>query len=222
MDTRTRIPPLDELPSLDEAKRLGLAWCNWGLPCKHGHVAPWNWKQSCCRECLRIRQKQYEATDKGRKVQLEAQKRYSASPKGQAFEKAYMRDFYQRPEVMEAARVFCHAYYKRPEVKARWKAMEVERRALELSATPLWLTDDQRAAIKATYAEATRLERETGIPRHIDHIVPLKHPHVCRLHVPWNLQVLTATENLSKNNYFDGSMDNEGWRERLAQKPLLV
>ena len=122
----------------------------------------------------------------------------------------------------EAARVFCRAYYKRPEVKARWKAMEAERRALELSATPPWLSDSQRAAIKAIYAEATRLERETGIPRHVDHIVPLKHPDVCGLHVPWNLQVLTATENLSKNNHFDGTIDNEGWRERLAQKPLVV
>jgi 5-methylcytosine-specific restriction endonuclease McrA len=174
------------------------------------------------RECLRVAQKHYEATDGGRKVQQEAQARYSASPKGQAFEKAYMRDFYRRPEVMEAARVFCRAYYKRPEVKARWKAMEAERRALELSATPPWLSDSQRAAIKAIYAESTRLERETGIPRHVDHIVPLKHPDVCGLHVPLNLQVLTASENLSKNNHFDGTMNNEGWRERLAQKPFVV
>jgi len=58
-------------------------------------------------------------------------------------------------------------------------------------------------SIQAFYTEAKRMIKETGTKHQVDHIVPLKHKLVCGLHVPWNLQVLPASENSKKSNRFE-------------------
>ena len=64
---------------------------------------------------------------------------------------------------------------------------------------PPWV---DRAALYALRDEARRLTTETGIDHTLDHIVPLNHPRVCGLTVPWNLRVMPRGPNLSKGNYW--------------------
>jgi hypothetical protein len=79
-------------------------------------------------------------------------------------------------------------------------AATAKRRAAKLLATPKWLTPEQAKQIEAFYVLAKELESITGIKHHVDHIVSLQGANVLGLHVPWNLQVIKAEDNIRKGN----------------------
>lgn len=80
-------------------------------------------------------------------------------------------------------------------------ALNNKRRAKKLNATPKWLTKSQLAEIADFYKQAKELEAIFFNRKfHVDHIIPLQGKNVCGLHVPWNLQILTAQENMKKRN----------------------
>lgn len=85
-----------------------------------------------------------------------------------------------------------------PEVQSRLNRKHSPlRRAAKLKRTPPWLTDDHFKEMEKIYGVAKVLGA------HVDHIVPLRGKLVSGLHVPWNLQLLTPTENLVKRNKFE-------------------
>lgn len=88
------------------------------------------------------------------------------------------------------------------QIKNRGKINSIisKRRAIKLKATPLWLTSEHFKEIENFYVQAQNLKLLTGLQYHVDHIVPLQGKNVCGLHVPWNLQVIPAKENMSKSN----------------------
>ena len=75
-----------------------------------------------------------------------------------------------------------------------------KRRSLKVSATPPWLTAIHEAQIQEMYDVARAKTVQTGIEHHVDHIHPLKGDGFNGLHVPWNLQIIPAFDNLSKKN----------------------
>ncbi|EKD61586.1 MAG: hypothetical protein ACD_54C00177G0001 [uncultured bacterium] len=156
-----------------------------GKPCKRGHSSVRQRSDGGCFECDWERVRAYQKT-----------------PAYRDYSRDYSRDY---------QKTLGQRTYKR--------AYDAHRRALKLKATPSWLTDADKAAMRVIYDEAARLTRETGIPHHVDHIVPLKATcprtkkrNACGLHCPANLQVLPASENLSKLHWFDD------WSEEPAQQ----
>jgi len=70
-------------------------------------------------------------------------------------------------------------------------ASTARRYANRVRATPAWA---DRERIKKIYIEAS----QRGL--HVDHIVPIRSPIVCGLHVESNLQLLTREANMLKGN----------------------
>lgn len=87
-------------------------------------------------------------------------------------------------------------FEKNPGIKAMYDA---ERRVALLRQT-IPLNDEQINEIIEIYRKAKELSSKTGITHHVDHIIPLRAKNCSGLHVPWNLQIITAEENYKKNN----------------------
>jgi len=187
-----------------EARARGLKQYFTGRPCKHGHVAPRQVVNSTCTACSNERRN----------------KRYYDNHDA---EKAYKRDHYVKnreyyaiqaakryAENLEARRQANRLYAAKNressreralrwqrENRARYNANMASRRARVRSAQPEWADKQEIAKI---YSQAKLAEAVTGLKYHVDHIIPLQGKNVCGLHVPWNLQILEATDNLVKGN----------------------
>jgi hypothetical protein len=95
----------------------------------------------------------------------------------------------------------CGAKYKKNN-PGKVNAYAARRRAAKLLRTPPWLTKEQRAEIEAIYVLCAERTKVTGIPHAVDHVIPLMGRTVSGLHIAANLQIITASENYSKNNRY--------------------
>lgn len=86
--------------------------------------------------------------------------------------------------------------------QAKRTSLERKRQAAKLKRTPSWLTDFDKLHIECLYQVAAMRTKESGQAWHVDHIIPLQGKVVSGLHVPSNLRVIPATENLRKNNSY--------------------
>jgi len=120
--------------------------------------------------------------------------------------KLYLHQHYLANKQAYLDRAKAQPREKTNEYKKKWKLNNpaqvvhhgrMRHRRLQ-EATPKWLTPEQWAEMNMIYVEAKFLTENTGTDHHVDHIVPLTGKGVRGLHVPWNLRVLTARQNMQR------------------------
>lgn len=141
--------------------------------------------------------------------QRKASKEWRDSEKGQKYFKQRRKEDWQNNKNYYREKNRAHHSTEKAKAKRRAYRQEnaallnyhtAKRHARKLRATPPWLTDEHKTEIKAIYAESRRLQEKTGVAHNVDHVHPLQGETVCGLHVPWNLQILTESENCMKHN----------------------
>lgn len=161
-----------------------------GNPCKFGHIAYRSVSNGVCIECAKIKASKYrnQLTDDAKlKILAEGRIRSNIWRKN--------NPNHENTKI----------------IKTRWKkenvglvrALTIKRRLSKINRTPIWLSDDDHWMIKEIYDLASLRSKLTKIKWHVDHIIPLQGKNVSGLHIPWNLQILTAKENIKKRNIFD-------------------
>ena len=181
-----------ELISYSEAKKKGLKEYYTGKPCPKGHISVRVVSSRTCKICYN--ESCRKATEKYRKKNPDKIKKYYEENK-KYFLAVQKENRKNNPEKYRKAIRRC--IDKNP---GKHNAFTAAYRARKKNAVPKWITDEHKKKIRSIYEEARKMSDITGVKHHVDHIVPLSGEMCSGLHVPWNLQVLTATENCIKKN----------------------
>jgi hypothetical protein len=162
-----------------------------GVPCKRGHVCNRYTKSAGCVECMYMATIEYIAKNR------ETVRRNERECYAKRIEHFREKNRRYGKENLEKKRASVKSWSEKNRDKVRATAMR--RYTKKLHATPPWLTESDNEWINAIYKIATKMQEQSGIKMAVDHIVPLQSKIVCGLHVPWNLRVISFSENSGKH-----------------------
>lgn len=175
----SRVSDVGHPTSRKDAKQIGAKYYVPSAKCVHGHDPLRYTSTGDCVECRKNRSRAaYKDPEVARRKLRQAERWGIENPEAKrAHQKVYRNS--------NLGKISRHRGKTRRRLRLR-------------DATPKWLNKEQLAALNRIYEHCAQVSKETGVPHHVDHIVPLLGRGVSGLHVPWNLQILPARYNVSK------------------------
>lgn len=137
--------------------------------------------QGYCKKCKCLRDRQYDSEHRD-KINESARKRRFAGETRQTHLRA-LKNYREKNKAIRAK-------------------LQMNRKSAKLQRTPIWLSNFDKLKIQCYYQLAAMRNRESGQNWHVDHIIPLQGKFVSGFHVPSNLRVIPAIENMRKSNHY--------------------
>jgi hypothetical protein len=152
-----------------------------------------------CKSCDYVRRQKYRRlTDQDRlqkkiaAVQKKREKSKEYREKNQDYCIAATKSWYEKNKEV------CKVKNKEYKINNREKsAAAASARRLKIKGASISLSKPYKVEIEGLYLFAKLFGG------HVDHIVPLNNKNVCGLHVPWNMEIISPIENMSKQGKFD-------------------
>lgn len=164
------------------------------------------------------------STAYGKEKQKQRTKKYLSTKNGKDKRKSYTKKEYyilarKNVDRSETTKRYKQLREKDPQVKAARKLYRQNNKGVLNALTANRRARKRQATLRGAFTKDTgKVYRRCPDGHEVDHIIPLSNTSpkdsVCGLHVPWNLQYLTKSDNSYKSDKFDGTYTNMSWRWR--------
>lgn len=146
---------------------------------------------SHCKDCIRLYKEANKESIRFYVKEYEEKNAKEISKRKQAY-------YYENKETINKR----NSDYRKAN-KAKSNNLTRKYQADKLQRTPVWLTTHDYKVMESKYAMAAWLSDVVGIEYHVDHVIPLRGKKVSGLHVPDNLSIIKAKENMEKGNRYE-------------------